>query len=113
MEGAPDPTAGSSASEQSSWCLDENKLRANFRTILINFCVPSQDQFQYGLLYLSIAICCLHFASVNVFIIQLSRYLADSSQPIPLVKEFSDALRPAEQEAKRHFEFLSHHARDV
>jgi hypothetical protein len=44
--GAPDPTAGASASEQTSWCLDENTLHENIRKILIKFCVPSPTVFR-------------------------------------------------------------------
>ena len=43
--GAPDPTAGASASEQTSWCLDDNTLHENIRKILIKFCVPSPTVF--------------------------------------------------------------------
>ena len=33
--GAPDPTAGGAASEQTSWCLDAKNLRDNIKKILI------------------------------------------------------------------------------
>ncbi|OQV21645.1 Zinc finger SWIM domain-containing protein 8 [Hypsibius exemplaris] len=39
--GAPDPTAESSASEMSSWCLDENVLHENIRNLLVKFCIPA------------------------------------------------------------------------
>lgn len=43
--GAPDPTAGASANEQTTWCLDEATLHDNIRKILIKFCVPSPIVF--------------------------------------------------------------------
>lgn len=39
--GAPDPTAGASAHEQTSWCLDESQLHENIHKILVKFCMPS------------------------------------------------------------------------
>ena len=39
--GAPDPTAGPSANEQTSWCLDEQTLHDNIHKTLIKFCIPS------------------------------------------------------------------------
>ena len=43
--GAPDPTAGASAHEQTSWCLDKVQLHENIRKILIKFCMPSPIVF--------------------------------------------------------------------
>ncbi|XP_064625296.1 zinc finger SWIM domain-containing protein 8-like isoform X2 [Lineus longissimus] len=43
--GAPDPTAGPSASEQTTWCLDESTLHENIKKTLIKFCVPSPIVF--------------------------------------------------------------------
>ncbi|KAG1663561.1 Zinc finger SWIM domain-containing protein 8 [Nymphon striatum] len=43
--GAPDPTAGASVSEQTTWCLDEANLHENIHKILIKFCVPSPIVF--------------------------------------------------------------------
>lgn len=43
--GAPDPTAGPSANEQTSWCLDENTLHENIKKTLVKFCVPSPIVF--------------------------------------------------------------------
>ena len=43
--GAPDPTAGASANEQTSWCLDESQLHENIRKILAKLCVPSPIVF--------------------------------------------------------------------
>uniref|UniRef100_A0A0K2TKH9 SWIM-type domain-containing protein n=1 Tax=Lepeophtheirus salmonis TaxID=72036 RepID=A0A0K2TKH9_LEPSM len=43
--GAPDPTAGGSASELSSFYLDSKNLKNNISTILIKFCVPSPIVF--------------------------------------------------------------------
>lgn len=43
--GAPDPTAGASAQEQTTWCLDESQLHENIRKILIKLCVPSPIVF--------------------------------------------------------------------
>ncbi|XP_064602732.1 zinc finger SWIM domain-containing protein 8-like isoform X2 [Liolophura sinensis] len=43
--GAPDPTAGPSASEQTSWCLDADTLHENVKKTLIKFCVPSPMVF--------------------------------------------------------------------
>ncbi|XP_050442654.1 zinc finger SWIM domain-containing protein 8 homolog isoform X2 [Adelges cooleyi] len=39
--GAPDPTAGASINEQTSWFLDEKTLHNNIKKSLIKFCVPS------------------------------------------------------------------------
>lgn len=44
-QGAPDPTAGPSASEQTSWCLDESTLHENVKKTLVKFCVPSPVVF--------------------------------------------------------------------
>ncbi|CAE1274615.1 Zinc finger SWIM domain-containing protein 8 [Acanthosepion pharaonis] len=43
--GAPDPTAGPSASEQTSWCLDPDTLHENIKKTLVKFCVPSPMVF--------------------------------------------------------------------
>nr|CAI5864383.1 unnamed protein product [Callosobruchus analis] len=43
--GAPDPTAGASASDQTSWYLDEKTLHDNIKKILIKFCVPAPMVF--------------------------------------------------------------------
>ncbi|XP_075215319.1 zinc finger SWIM domain-containing dorado [Lycorma delicatula] len=43
--GAPDPTAGASANEQTSWYLDEKTLHNNIKNILIKFCVPAPIVF--------------------------------------------------------------------
>ncbi|KAK3090543.1 hypothetical protein FSP39_012583 [Pinctada imbricata] len=43
--GAPDPTAGPSANEQTSWCLDESTLHENVKKTLVKFCVPSPIVF--------------------------------------------------------------------
>ncbi|KAG8224311.1 hypothetical protein J437_LFUL007252 [Ladona fulva] len=43
--GAPDPTAGASANDQTSWYLDEKTLHDNLRKILIKFCVPAPIVF--------------------------------------------------------------------
>ncbi|KAI1293768.1 Zinc finger SWIM domain-containing protein 8 [Halotydeus destructor] len=43
--GAPDPTAGASASEQTSWCLDENQLKENIKKILVKLTVTSPIVF--------------------------------------------------------------------
>lgn len=41
VQGAPDPTAGAPANEQTKWCLDEMQLHENIRKIVIKLCVPS------------------------------------------------------------------------
>ncbi|XP_039276107.1 zinc finger SWIM domain-containing protein 8-like [Nilaparvata lugens] len=43
--GAPDPTAGASANEQTSWYLDDKTLHNNIKNILIKFCVPAPIVF--------------------------------------------------------------------
>ncbi|XP_020294167.1 zinc finger SWIM domain-containing protein 8 [Pseudomyrmex gracilis] len=43
--GAPDPTAGASAHDQTSWYLDEKTLHNNIKKILIKFCVPAPIVF--------------------------------------------------------------------
>uniref|UniRef100_A0A146L3I4 Zinc finger SWIM domain-containing protein KIAA0913 n=1 Tax=Lygus hesperus TaxID=30085 RepID=A0A146L3I4_LYGHE len=43
--GAPDPTAGASVNEQTSWYLDEKTLHDNIKKILIKFCVPAPIVF--------------------------------------------------------------------
>ncbi|XP_060523765.1 zinc finger SWIM domain-containing protein 8 homolog [Cylas formicarius] len=43
--GAPDPTAGASAADQTSWYLDEKTLHDNIKKILIKFCVPAPIVF--------------------------------------------------------------------
>ncbi|KAL0280565.1 UNVERIFIED_CONTAM: hypothetical protein PYX00_001825 [Menopon gallinae] len=43
--GAPDPTAGASISEQTSWYLDQRTLHDNIKKILIKFCVPTPIVF--------------------------------------------------------------------
>lgn len=44
--GAPDPTAGASAHDQTSWYLDEKTLHDNIKKILIKFCVPAPIVFR-------------------------------------------------------------------
>lgn len=44
-QGAPDPTAGPSASEETSWSLDESTLHENVKKTLVKFCVPSPTVF--------------------------------------------------------------------
>ena len=39
--GAPDPTAGASANDQTNWYLDEKTLHENIKKILIKFCLPA------------------------------------------------------------------------
>ncbi|XP_017776997.1 PREDICTED: zinc finger SWIM domain-containing protein 8 [Nicrophorus vespilloides] len=43
--GAPDPTAGASAADQTSWYLDNKALHGNIKKILIKFCVPAPIVF--------------------------------------------------------------------
>ncbi|XP_050394140.1 zinc finger SWIM domain-containing protein 8 [Patella vulgata] len=43
--GAPDPTAGPPASEQTSWSLDESTLHENIKKTLVKFCVPAPMVF--------------------------------------------------------------------
>ncbi|KAK6633958.1 hypothetical protein RUM44_004565 [Polyplax serrata] len=43
--GAPDPTAGASVSDQTSWYLDQKTLHDNIKKILIKFCVPAPIVF--------------------------------------------------------------------
>uniref|UniRef100_T1GUC2 SWIM-type domain-containing protein n=1 Tax=Megaselia scalaris TaxID=36166 RepID=T1GUC2_MEGSC len=43
--GAPDPTAGASANDQTSWYLDEKTLHENIKRILIKFCMPAPIVF--------------------------------------------------------------------
>ncbi|XP_034935813.1 zinc finger SWIM domain-containing protein 8 isoform X2 [Chelonus insularis] len=43
--GAPDPTAGASTHDQTSWYLDEKTLHGNIKKILIKFCVPAPMVF--------------------------------------------------------------------
>lgn len=45
VRGAPDPTAGPSAGEHTTWCLDENALYDNIRKTLGKFCVASPVVF--------------------------------------------------------------------
>nr|XP_018897398.1 PREDICTED: zinc finger SWIM domain-containing protein 8 [Bemisia tabaci] len=45
VSGAPDPTAGASANEQTAWYLDEKTLHDNINKILIKFCVPAPIVF--------------------------------------------------------------------
>ncbi|RWS28198.1 zinc finger SWIM domain-containing protein 8-like protein [Leptotrombidium deliense] len=45
LSGAPDPTAGASVNEQTTWCLDESQIHENIRKILIKLCVPSPIVF--------------------------------------------------------------------
>lgn len=44
--GAPDPTAGASAYEYTSWFLDEKTLHNNINKILVKFCVPAPIVFR-------------------------------------------------------------------
>lgn len=41
VPGAPDPTAGPSATDHSKWCLDESSLHENIKKMLVRFCGPS------------------------------------------------------------------------
>ncbi|XP_059469798.1 zinc finger SWIM domain-containing protein 8 homolog isoform X2 [Neocloeon triangulifer] len=45
VRGAPDPTAGASANDQTSWYLDDKTLHDNIKKILIKFCVPAPIVF--------------------------------------------------------------------
>lgn len=47
ISGAPDPTAGAEANEETSWCLDEKQLHENVKKTLVKFCVPSPVVFRY------------------------------------------------------------------
>lgn len=47
QNGAPDPTAGAEANEETSWCLDEKQLHENVKKTLVKFCVPSPVVFRY------------------------------------------------------------------
>lgn len=66
--GAPDPTAGASAYDHTSWYLDEKTLHNNINKILIKFCVPAP----------------IVFSDVN--------YLSTSAPPA--AAEWSSLLRP-------------------
>ncbi|CAH2254504.1 jg25683 [Pararge aegeria aegeria] len=66
--GAPDPTAGASAYEYTSWFLDEKTLHNNINKILVKFCVPTP----------------IVFSDVN--------YLSTSAPPA--ASEWSSLLRP-------------------
>ncbi|KAJ0178720.1 hypothetical protein K1T71_005495 [Dendrolimus kikuchii] len=66
--GAPDPTAGASAYEYTSWFLDEKTLHNNINKILVKFCVPAP----------------IVFSDVN--------YLSTSAPPA--AAEWSSLLRP-------------------
>ncbi|XP_064071509.1 zinc finger SWIM domain-containing protein 8 homolog isoform X2 [Vanessa tameamea] len=66
--GAPDPTAGASAYEFTSWFLDEKTLHNNINKILVKFCVPAP----------------IVFSDVN--------YLSTSAPPA--AAEWSSLLRP-------------------
>ncbi|KAG7307786.1 hypothetical protein JYU34_006379 [Plutella xylostella] len=66
--GAPDPTAGASAYEYTSWFLDDKTLHNNINKILVKFCVPAP----------------IVFSDVN--------YLSTSAPPA--AAEWSSLLRP-------------------
>ncbi|XP_063237726.1 zinc finger SWIM domain-containing protein 8 homolog isoform X2 [Bacillus rossius redtenbacheri] len=66
--GAPDPTAGASANDQTSWYLDEKTLHDNIKKILIKFCIPAP----------------IVFSDVN--------YLSNSAPPA--AAEWTSLLRP-------------------
>ena len=66
--GAPDPTAGASANDQTNWYLDEKTLHDNIKKILIKFCLPTP----------------MVFSDVN--------YLTNSAPPA--AAEWSSLLRP-------------------
>lgn len=66
--GAPDPTAGASANDQTNWYLDEKTLHENIKKILIKFCLPAP----------------MVFSDVN--------YLSNSAPPA--AAEWSSLLRP-------------------
>ncbi|KAJ8869333.1 hypothetical protein PR048_030908 [Dryococelus australis] len=66
--GAPDPTAGPSANDQTSWYLDEKTLHDNIKKILIKFCIPAP----------------IVFSDVN--------YLSNSAPPA--AAEWTSLLRP-------------------
>ncbi|KAH8367889.1 hypothetical protein KR084_003898 [Drosophila pseudotakahashii] len=66
--GAPDPTAGASINDQTSWYLDEKTLHNNIKRILIKFCLPAP----------------IVFSDVN--------YLTNSAPPA--AAEWSSLLRP-------------------
>ncbi|XP_037937354.1 zinc finger SWIM domain-containing protein 8, partial [Teleopsis dalmanni] len=66
--GAPDPTAGASINDQTSWYLDEKTLHENIKRILIKFCLPAP----------------IVFSDVN--------YLTSSAPPA--AAEWSSLLRP-------------------
>jgi len=70
VSGAPDPTAGPSATDHSKWCLDEGSLRENIKKMLVRFCGPSP----------------LVFSDVNAL------YLANTAPPT--AAEWSNLLRP-------------------
>lgn len=66
--GAPDPTAGASANDQTNWYLDEKTLHENIKKILIKFCLPAP----------------MVYSDVN--------YLTNSAPPA--ATEWSSLLRP-------------------
>lgn len=49
-----DPTAGPSASDQSTWYLDESTLSDNIKKTLHKFCGPSPVVFRYTVHVMSI-----------------------------------------------------------
>ena len=62
----PDPTAGPSAGEQTTWCLDEVTLHENIKKTLVKFCVPSPVVLRLAVLQL-INTCHHHHSATPAF----------------------------------------------
>lgn len=94
--GAPDPTAGASASEETRWCVDETKLREKIKTNLAKFCYPSSPRrYQYIFVCFSCSSSFKSFNACTLFVFICKFRYAYPRYPLPpAVKEFGDMLRP-------------------
>lgn len=86
--GAPDPTAGASANDQTSWYLDEKALHENIKKILIKFCVPAPIVFRSVLIEMCYILICL------VFLFNYSDVNYLSTTAPPAAAEWTSLLRP-------------------
>lgn len=89
--GAPDPTAGASASDQTSWYLDVKALHGNIKKILIKFCVPAPIVFRY---FIPIRFICLIKNNLNELFCICSDVNYLSTTAPPAAAEWTSLLRP-------------------
>ena len=68
-----DPTAGPSASDHTTWCLDEAALHENIKKTLIKFCIPSPVVLRLVLISISIILFNILYACRKIAVVKVTR----------------------------------------